>query len=269
MATSTLCNLLKITRVDTTEIGLTDLDIDVVHAGNTYLTAAGYTPTSYSSNDQLSVNNVDIEGVLATAGVQRADIAAGLYDGARIDWYVYDYEAATLNRHAASGHWGEASIHHGSGKYVAEFRGLTQKLQQNTGEVISSTCLAKLGDSRCGVNVALLTVTGDVDSASDRRNFIATELTEAAGYWNGGLVTFTSGDNDTYSMEVKSHTSGGNIELFLSMPNGITATDTFSIEPGCDLTLATCRDTYDNVINRRAFDFLPGSRELSRHIGTL
>jgi len=269
VTTSSYCNLIKITRTDSIEIGLTDLDKDVIYSGLTYQSAAGYTPTNYANDDKLSVNNADVEGILSAAGVDRDDITAGLYDGARIEWFVYDYLAETLLKQLAAGFWGECTQYHGSGRYVAEFRGLTQRLQQTTGEVISPSCLAELGDARCKVVLGPLTVAGSVDSSPDRRHFIDADLIQSAGHWDGGKVVFTSGANDTYEMEVKAHTAGGNIELFLAMAADIAATDTFNIQPGCNKTLAVCRDTFNNVVNRRAFDFLPGNRETSRHIGTL
>lgn len=267
---TTLCNLLKITRKDTVEIGMTDLDINVIYSGLTYQAVSGYTQTNYSSNDKLSVNNADVEGILATVGVERDDIRAGLYDGARIDWYVYDYVAETLYKHMAAGYWGEATIYHGSGRYVAEFRSLSQALQQPVGEVVSPLCLAEFGDSltdnRCKILLATYTTTGIVDSTTDARHFIDATLA-TVGQYDGGLVTWTSGLNIGYSMEVKRHTTGGSIELFLAMPHPITIADAFSISQGCDKTLATCRDTYSNVINRRAFDYLPGERSLAERAG--
>ena len=38
---TTLCNLLKITRTDTVELGITDLDIDVIYDGLTYRAISG------------------------------------------------------------------------------------------------------------------------------------------------------------------------------------------------------------------------------------
>ena len=267
---TTLCNLLKITRTDTVELGITDLDIDVIYDGLTYRAISGYTPTNYSSNDQLSVNSADVEGLLSSVGVTRDDIRAGLYDGARIDCYVYDYVAETLSKYLAAGYWGEATVNHGSGRYVAEFRSLAHKLQQPIGEVVSPLCLAEFGDSltanRCKLVLATYTTTGAVDSTTDSRHFVDATLS-TVGQYNGGVVTWTSGLNDGYSMEVKGHAAGGSIELFLAMPNSITIADTFSISQGCDKTLATCRDTYDNVINRRAFDYLPGERSLTERAG--
>ncbi len=47
------------------------------------------------------------------------------------------------------------------------------------------------------------------------------------------------------------------IELFQPMPFVIQVGDTFSIYAGCDKTLTQCRVKFDNVVNRRAEDYLP------------
>ncbi|MBF0562135.1 MAG: DUF2163 domain-containing protein [Alphaproteobacteria bacterium] len=79
----------------------------------------------------------------------------------------------------------------------------------------------------------------------------------AAGYYAGGVVTFTSGANFGIPMEVKD-SNGATLTTFLSMPRPLAVGDTFSIYPGCDKTAATCQDTYNNIINFRGEPFVPG-----------
>jgi len=88
----------------------------------------------------------------------------------------------------------------------------------------------------------------------------ATGLTSFPDDWfNGGVITFTAGDNAGLSREVKSFTqSQGTIETFIPFPFDVAVIDGFSIVAGCDKSLATCRDTFNNVYNRRAEDYVPG-----------
>ena len=69
MSTWTTC--IKIKRTDNVTIGLTELDRDLVIGGVTYTSAAGYSPSSYSTNATMSVNYADLEGLLGFAGVTR------------------------------------------------------------------------------------------------------------------------------------------------------------------------------------------------------
>jgi len=90
MSTTTWTTCLKITRADGVTLGLTELDRALTIDGLTYQSAAGYTPTTYSSSDGLAVDNADVEGLLDAAGIDRADIRAGLYDLAEIELFVWD-----------------------------------------------------------------------------------------------------------------------------------------------------------------------------------
>src|SRR5262249_8202327 len=129
-------------------------------------------------------------------------------------------------------------------QFIAEVRGLTQRLSQTIGELYSASCRATLGDSRCKVNMALQTVTGSVTSAASNLQFIDSTRMEDSGIFAFGNVTFTSGANNGLSMEVKEYihnlTTGGQLTLALPMPYPIHAGDSYSLTKGCDKTLATC-----------------------------
>ncbi len=60
-------------------------------------------------------------------------------------------------------------------------------------------------------------------------------------------------------MEVKSHVVAGNsIELYLPMPHPVHTGDAFSIVAGCDKLHDTCKNKFNNIVNRQAEDFIPG-----------
>ena len=87
-----------------------------------------------------------------------------------------------------------------------------------------------------------------------------TALGGSAGYFDGGVVTWLSGNNfdgGATRMEVKSY-SPGQFILVLPMPYAIQVGDTGSIVGGCNKAVATCHDTFDNVINFRGEPYLPG-----------
>src|SRR3546814_16042070 len=87
-----------------------------------------------------------------------------------------------------------------------ELRGLTQYLQQTLLEQTSLTCRAELGDARCTVDLSAFTVTGVVDAVASRLVFDAildVGSIETPGWFVGGVLTFTSGENDGFSKRVK------------------------------------------------------------------
>ncbi len=100
-------------------------------------------------------------------------------------------------------------------------------------------------------------------------NGIVTPLGATTGYFDYGLITFTSGLNTGLSMEVKSYVPG-QITLQLAMPYAVAIGDAYTMHAGCDKSLATCRDRFNNVVNMRAFPYLPGIDKLvqiGRHNG--
>jgi hypothetical protein len=104
---------------------------------------------------------------------------------------------------------------------------IVQALQQRIGEIYSPECRADLGDARCKVDLSAFTRTGTVTSATDRAVFFAAvDGATADGWFDGGALTFTSGQNAGKTTEVKSWTaSSGRIELFLAVGYAIAAGD--------------------------------------------
>lgn len=95
-----------------------------------------------------------------------------------------------------------------------------------------------------------------------------TPLGAESGYFDFGVITFTSGLNDGIAREVKAY-APGQLTLYLPLPYLASAGDTYTMHAGCDKTLATCRDRFDNIVNRRAEDYLPGLDKLiqiGRHV---
>ena len=77
------------------------------------------------------------------------------------------------------------------------------------------------------------------------------------GWFNGGLITFTSGLNIGVSREIKRQV-GSIVELYDRLPEVPVATDTISIQAGCAKTKAACRDKFNNTYNNRGFFNIPG-----------
>lgn len=86
---------------------------------------------------------------------------------------------------------------------------------------------------------------------------IVTPLGETSGYFDQGKITFDSGANTDISMDIKSSVPG-QITLFLPMPYTVEVGDTYTIVAGCDKSLESCKDKFDNVVNFGGFPHLPG-----------
>lgn len=124
-------------------------------------------------------------------------------------------------------------------------------------DVYQPGCLNTLYDSACGINRAALTVGSTASSGTDAtRTVFGHSLAQAAGYFDLGVVTFTSGANANISRTVKRHVSG-QITVLSPFPFAVDAGDAFAIYPGCDKTQATCTNKFLNVVHFRGMPYIP------------
>ena len=258
---TTLARLWKCTRLDSLVFGFTDHDSALTFDGVTYDPCSGFTASALKSAADFSIDNLELEGLLDSAVITGEDIEAGLWDGAAIELLEVNWSDLTMGANVLRvGTLGE--IQRDGLTYKAELRGLLFKMQITIGRIVTPSCDAKLGDDRCGVDLEALRVSGIVTAATDNRNFTASALAGAAGYFTFGVLTWTLGANAGMSMEVRSHATGGVLQLQLEMPHPILPDDEFTIVPGCDHSKAVCIEKFDNVVNFRGFSFVPGQDKI-------
>jgi uncharacterized phage protein (TIGR02218 family) len=249
----------KITsRAPGTVVGFTEHIEDIVFDGITYSARSGFSPSALRNTNDLAVDNFDVTFLLEFDGTAEAELIGGYYDYAQVDVFLINYADLTQGKvQLARGTLGEVTI--GRGQAKAEIRGLAQELQQDVLELTSPTCRADLGDARCGVNLAAFTVSGTISSVTSNKLFSDSSRSEANDYFNGGLLTWTSGDNAQLKMEVKNYTSSSKqFELHQAMPYPIQIGDTYTVYRGCDKSLSACKNIFNNVINFRGEPYLPG-----------
>jgi hypothetical protein len=97
-------------------------------------------------------------------------------------------------------------------------------------------------------------------------------LPSLLGFFTFGLVTFLTGKNKGISREVRAFsttttngttfTGPGSFEMFEAFPFDIAVGDQYEARAGCDKSLKTCVERFDNVHNRRAEDNIPGSDKM-------
>jgi uncharacterized phage protein (TIGR02218 family) len=253
----TLATCWKLTMRNSIVKGFTDHDSNIVLDGITYAAASGMTPSAVASSASLSVDNMDIAGVLDSTTITEADIQAGLYDFAEVTVFMVNYRDLSQEKlNIRQGWLGEVNL--SNQQFVAEVRGLMQSLSQGIGGLYSPLCRAKFGDSACGVSLVSHTVTGAVTSIVDNRQFTDSSLSESTGHFNFGVMTLTSGSNQGIAMEVKSYDADGSIRLVFPMPYAVSVGDTYSLHAGCDKTFATCISRYSNAVNFRGEPHVPG-----------
>lgn len=246
----------KLTLVSGTILGFTDNTSDITFDSQLYKAATGFSPTSIETKDAYSVDNLDIAGILDSTALTEADIMAGIYDFAEVEIFMVNVTDLTQGKIIHRRGWlGEVTLK--NGQFIAEVRGLAQKLQQNIGEIYTPTCRAVFGDARCKVNTTGFSATGAVSSVTSRQVFLCSTMTQAAGYFSGGEVQWLTGANAGRRMEVKEF-ANTQFTLALPMPNAVAATDTFKAIAGCDKTFNSCFSKFSNAVNFRGEPYVPG-----------
>lgn len=247
----------KITpRAPGTIVGFTEHLEDIVFEGLTYSARSGFSPSALRNTNDLAVDNFDVTFMLEFDGTAEAELIGGYYDYAKVEVFLVNYANLSLGKiQLARGTLGEITI--GRGQAKTEVRGLAQELQQDVLELTSPTCRADLGDARCKVNLAAFTVSGTITAATSSKIFADSSRGEGGGYFNGGLLTWTSGENAQLKMEVKSF-NATQFELHHAMPYPVQIGDTYQVYRGCDKALSTCKNVFNNVVNFRGEPHLPG-----------
>lgn len=250
---TTIAHCWKVTRRDGAVYGFTNWQRDLTIAGVVYAHQSGFTASEIQTTAALNVDDLEMEGFLDSAGITNEDILAGLWDFAELEVFVLNYKESPLVSigQCRRGNLGE--VKRSRSIFVAELRGLMQRLQQRVGRECTAGCPWVLGSPQCGINLNTFTngkVTTTVTSVTNQRQFAATGLTQAATWFDDGSVLFTGGLNTGVLREVKAHTTGGNIVLHMTFPYGIAPGDSFVATVGClKRRDEDCDTKFDNLVN--------------------
>jgi uncharacterized phage protein (TIGR02218 family) len=259
---TTLCRCWIIRRLDGVTQGFTDHDEDVVLGEVRCQAGSGLSGSEVALKLGLAVDSSEISGAVTTNVLREADLAAGRYDAAVIEQWLADWTEPDLRVILAKGTLGE--IRREGSAFTAEMRGLSEQLSQDSGRLYTVTCSADLGDSRCKFNIAApgFHGAGAVAALNAISAFTASGLDDFIdGWFTAGKLTFTSGANAGFGVEVKAHRKNGSVSLALwqAMAEAIAVGDTFTVTAGCDKRFQTCHDRFDNVVNFRGFPHIPGN----------
>lgn len=272
---SASCWLWRIERRDGTIYRFTSHDRPVTYFGATYEPCESLSASAIDVSSRLDeAGDLALAGIVSATGISEADLFAGEFDGAAVRVYLHTWDTSrdsTPTTLVAQGQMGK--LRQRDTAWEADVLTPVQKLQQGALlQVYTPSCRWVLGDSRCGVSLASLQVSGSVTAiaapdlltGAQRRVFVDSARAEASGYWTHGLLTWTSGLNAGQVVDVKEATSGGVITLWTPAAAGIAVGDTYTITPGCDKTLATCKAKYNNVTRFGGFPHVPGRDRLYR-----
>ncbi len=265
----------RITRVDGAVFAYTTHDQPITSMGTTFLPCDSLRASA--SGQSASVNKVgagDIEavGLISDDGLTDEDLYGGLFDGATVEVFEIEWDNPTAVKRLTRGV--VASVEHGGAAYKLTVTTPGLRLSQKPLlTTYSPACRHVFGDSNCGIALGPLTVTGSVTTTYAResvnqlsfRRFADSTRAEATDYFNGGVITWTSGLNTGVKSEVKAFDATV-FELWDILPNEIALTDAYSLTPGCPKTVLACQTKWasSNIVNFGGFPAMPGTDILSQ-----
>lgn len=258
---------MRIERTDGNVYGFTTHDKPLTIDGVTYEPAASFRPSDIASGSDLDTDNLTVEGVLDSTSITEDDLRAGRWDHAAFRIFAVNWSDLTMGEYKMrAGTLGEAQAHRHF--FSIELLGLMENYSVAIGVVTQPMCRASLGDSRCKVDISAIgspatsgTVTGTIDTAgTDFFTLNDSARTEADGYFDEGVITFTSGENNGLSFEVKAYVVGVWITK-TPFPYDATGAD-YTMTRGCDRRFATCSGTFNNAINFRGEPWLRGNDKM-------
>lgn len=257
------CELYTFTLADGSVLRTTDADIAITWGGNTFPPGA---PLLKRSRLRVVIGT-EADSLTLTAWPKASDTAAGLpfaaaarqgaFDGAtlRIDraylssWPVV---VGTLNKFVGL----VSDIAPSRNEVVFTVKSALELLAvQMPRNVYQGVCMRSLYDTGCGVSRSAFTVSGTASGAGTR-NTAPSGRTEADGWFDQGVLTFTSGALAGVRRTIQ-HYAGGTFTFALPLPSAPVGGETFTAYPGCDKTAATCASKFANLRHFRAFPYIP------------
>lgn len=272
---TTLCFCWKITLTDGVVQGFTDHDTDLTFDSVTYAAATGFTPSAVKQALGSAVDDMELIGFLSADAISEEDIQNKLYDSAAISVFRVNWQDLNQRVEIFTGQLG--TVTRGPISFKSEVRSLRQLMAQPIGESYTNTCRVDLGSTPCGIDLTsdpTYQITGTVTTVLNKRTFTTTTADVVArptGWFAGGLISWTSGNNNGAIIEVKRHLlsvgDAAEFDMWEQVSRDIQIGDTFIAQVGCDKLITTCREKFNNVNNFRGFPRMPKT-DISLQVAT-
>lgn len=262
---TTLCRAWRVTCRDGFRLGLTEHDQRLVFDSTVFEPGTGFAATEASSASGLAAPGAEVRGGFSSEAITEADLAAGRYDGARVELFLVNWQAPE-DQHVLVTVQEIGEVSRAGPGFSAELRSFAHRLQQPEGRIYNRRCDADLGDARCRVNMTVANrrvsaVVAQVLAADHVAVSGLPDLVE--GHFRLGHLRFDAGllAGRRVAIEESGAAEGGLVMLRLWLPLEArpAAGDAVTLTVGCDKSFATCREKFGNSLNFRGFPHMPGS----------
>lgn len=276
---STLCTpaacFYAVSELDGSVVAMTSYSSDLTsvpgYPGVTFKRNTGVTASQLQSESGHAFSQMEASLFLLAAGITEADANSGKWSHAAATLFVCNYEALNMGQLVMeSGYAGEL-VQKG---IIATFeiKGLNNALTAQLGTVTRAECSHDFCNAGCSLIAADYTVTGTLTSVTSQTSFADSGFALPANWANNGKLIFTSGSNLNYTLRVDNNATATQFILRTPAPYLPVIGDTYSLLAGCEKRLVSCQNrlendgvtTVNNVINRKAFDFVPTYESFTR-----
>lgn len=255
----------RLERSDGVTLGFTSHDRDVMHDGLLLRASPGMQPTTIIASLGLENDGLDVRGALTSDAICGDDLAAGRWDAAYLEIFLFDWTAPDAGRRLlASGELG--TISYSGDAFEAEFLGLKHVFDRAVVPQTSPSCRAGFCDAACGLNGQRFRHVATVLGAEGNHLALDMPADVAADGFAYGELRWLEGPN-----------CGLSVDIWASDGRGITLPDApesaalhglrVELMEGCDKQIATCAARFSNAINFRGEPYLPGNDLLTRYPG--
>jgi hypothetical protein len=153
-----LATLIDVVRLDGRTFFLTSFNRDIEYGGQTYRARSGFDRSSMARNASLAVDDTEIEGMtpqfmLDHDDITQRDLAAGLFDGARVRIQTAVWSDPTIPPKRDVTYFMGPVTTADNGTFRVQILSLAEALQQGIIKSYTVKCQHDLGDSGCRVPI--------------------------------------------------------------------------------------------------------------------
>lgn len=263
-ALETVATFWRVERRDGVTLGFTTHDRDLRFAGVLHRATPGMVPSSIRRSAGFEPDSAEVEGALSHDSLSAVDLAAGRFDGARVEIGLVDWES--VETHVIyRGSIG--SVSEESGRFSAELQSRKAELQRDRIPRTSPTCRAAFCGPGCTLSAARFSHEAVLAASDMVMNRVAVAPCPSPETLVGGLLRWLDGPLAGQGAAIVAADATG-LTLSAPLPAGLAAGVRVLLREGCDHTLETCATRFANAVNFQGEPFVPGNDLLARYPAT-
>jgi len=132
-----------------------------------------------------------------------------------------------------------------------------EKLNQTIGNLFSPICRECFGNKKCKIDLNQYSSNGEIINVISNDCFVGNHQENNKthiGYYKYGMIKFLTGKLTGITMQIKDEIE--NKIFLLQNTSLLNIGDKYIIYAGCDKTMATCQNKFNNIINFRGEPFI-------------